>query len=107
MSKSRSDDATDLLVTELLVHRDRRLLARRRVEVHHACADFARALLEVGDDHLAEAAPLILGIDAHPLHLDARVVEGTERAHRDDDAVELADEEVAAIPEVGGRQRLR
>jgi Ser/Thr protein kinase RdoA (MazF antagonist) len=72
-----------------------------------ARSELPGAVFETNDDRLAEAAPLMIRIHAHALHLDARLVEGTERTHRDDDAVELADQEVAPVPEIRRLERFR
>ena len=83
--EARQRSAADLVVAELPVHRDRGLLPRGRVEMHRARSELSRALLEPHHDGLAETLSLMVRVDPDALHLDARLVEGTERTHRDDD----------------------
>ena len=89
-------------VATSLVQTQRRLLLRRRLHQQPAHTPLAGTSFKCHEQPSTQAAPLDVGMHAHPHYLGTAVRVSLERAHRDHAFSDHADEELATSRQVFG-----
>ena len=69
-------------------------------------SELSRPVLEISEDQSGVAAALVRGIHPHPLDLADGVGDVAQGSHRDQASIAQADEELAAVLQIRGRDRV-